>query len=73
MAVIKSYWGEGLGSQLMVELERIAKENKVMNIFLNSRDTAVGFYEKHNYQIVNKAEPLFGKIIHYRMEKKLNN
>ena len=73
MAVKKSYWGNGIGSKIIIELEKIAKKNKIFDIFLNSRESSVGFYEKHGFSIIKIVDSSFGDIIHYRMEKKLNN
>ena len=73
MAIKKSCRGKGLGSKMIVELEEIASNNKIKKIFLNSRENAIKFYKKNGYQIINQVDSSFGDIIHYRMEKNLEN
>ena len=69
MAIIKQFRSKGFGSKLIIELEKIAVENDMKKIFLNSRISAVNFYIKNGYQKIKKVSPSFGDIIHYRMEK----
>ena len=69
MAIVKQFRSKGFGSKLIKELEKIAVENDVKKIFLNSRISAVDFYLKNGYQKIKKVNPSFGDIIHYRMEK----
>ena len=69
MAMIKQFRSKGFGSKLITELEKIAVENDMKKIFLNSRISAVDFYLKNGYQKIKKVNPSFGDIIHYRMEK----
>ena len=69
MAIIKQFRSKGFGSKLIIELEKIAVENDMKKIFLNSRISAVDFYLKNGYQKIKKINPSFGDIIHYRMEK----
>ena len=69
MAITNENRTKGYGSNLMKELEKIALENKIKKIFLNSRISAVDFYLKNGYQKIKKVNPSFGDIIHYRMEK----
>ena len=71
MAVISEYQGKGIGKMLLNELENIALQQNIKKIVLDARAPAVGFYEHHNYRVVNKAHQLFGVIQHYRMEKQL--
>ena len=73
MAIKKSFSKSGLGSKIIIELEKIAINYKIKKIFLNSRKSAIEFYKKNGYSIINKVESSFGDIIHYRMEKVLDN
>tara|TARA_Y100001970_G_scaffold278435_1_gene384117 strand:- start:875 stop:1312 length:438 start_codon:yes stop_codon:yes gene_type:complete len=73
MAIKKIYRGEGLGTKMLSELEKIALTNKTKKIFLNSRENVTTFYRKNGYTVVGKADFSFRGIIHYKMEKKLNN
>ena len=68
MAIVKQFRSKGFGSKLIKELEKIAVENDVKKIFLNSRIKAVDFYLKNGYN-KKSVKPSFGDIIHYRMEK----
>ena len=73
MAIKKEFSSKGYGSRLIESLEKIALNKKIKKIFLNSRINAVTFYEKNGYQKTNKVNPSFGEIVHYRMEKILDN
>ena len=73
MAIKKSCRGKGLGSKIIMELEKVASNNKIKKIFLNSRENAIKFYQKNGYQIINQVDSSFEDIIHYRMEKTLEN
>ena len=69
MAVKNNFSRQGLGSKMITELEKLAEENKIKKIYLNSRINAVKFYENNGYSKIRKAKPSFGSIVHYRMEK----
>jgi GNAT superfamily N-acetyltransferase len=72
MAVEDGYQKKGIGSLIIKELERIALEAGASYIVLNSRDTAIPFYEKHGYNNINQTLTLFGSIPHHVMRKDLN-
>ena len=73
MAVKKAHRNRGIGVKLVSKLEIFTKGKKISKIFLNSRENAVRFYQKRGYSIIKKVKPSFGNIVHYRMEKVLNN
>ena len=73
MGIKKEFSRRGCGSTLIDSLEKIALDKKVGKIFLNSRINAISFYKKNGYEKINKVNPSFGKIVHYRMEKILDN
>ena len=73
MAVQKSHRRKGLGTKLILELEKIALINKIKMVFLNSRENAIEFYRKNGYSTICETDSPFGNIIHYRMEKNLDN
>lgn len=73
MAVQKSHREKGLGTKLILELEKIALVHKIKMVFLNSRENAIEFYKKNGYNTICKTDSPFGNIIHYRMEKNLDN
>ena len=69
MAVKNKFSRKGLGSKIILALEKIAVENNSKKIFLNSRENAIQFYEKNGYLKVKRVKSSFGSIVHYRMEK----
>ena len=71
MAVKNKFSRKGLGSKIILALEKIAVENNSKKIFLNSRENAIQFYEKNGYLKVKRVKSSFGSIVHYRMEKVL--
>ena len=71
MAVKNKFSRKGLGSKIVLALEKIAVENNSKKIFLNSRENAIQFYEKNGYLKVKRVKSSFGSIVHYRMEKVL--
>ena len=73
MAVDPAWACKGLGSRILAELERRAVEKGAERVVLNSRDEAQKFYRRHGYEVVGKADTLFGAIGHVRMEKALHS
>ncbi len=71
MAVEDGYQKQGIGSLIIKELERKAGESGAKYIVLNSRDTAIPFYEKHGYRTIKKTVKLFGSIPHHVMRKEV--
>ena len=71
MAVGEKEQKRGYGKKILLELERIAINNNISNIFLHSRKEAVNFYKKNNYRKVRKTHLLFNTIEHWLMEKKV--
>ena len=71
VVVLPEYRGMGLGSRVMTEAELWIKELSLGRAVIESRDCAVGFYEKLGYAVTD------GSIIHgdtfecVRMEKRL--
>ncbi len=71
MAVDERYRNRGIGSEMLKELERVAREKGAKYIVLEARENAVNFYLKNGYVIVKKSFLLFDSIQHYRMMKRL--
>ena len=71
MAVEKSAQGSGYGKMLMIEMEKYCRNDKVKEIILHARESAIPFYEKLSYQLQEPSYKLFGEIQHYLMSKKL--
>jgi predicted GNAT family N-acyltransferase len=71
MAVEPAHEGHGIGRQIVLALEAIARRHNCERIMLDAREPAVGFYEKLGYEIKTKSYLLFDSIQHYRMQKTL--
>jgi len=71
MAVARRYERHGIGRELIKTVERRAIESSHINIILDAREPAVGFYQKLGYVVIEKSYLLFDEIQHYRMIKNL--
>jgi ribosomal protein S18 acetylase RimI-like enzyme len=71
MAVAPEAAGTGLGQRVVAYLEAQARAAGLREIVLHSRETAVGFYEKLGYAVVEPSHLLFDEIQHFLMRKKL--
>lgn len=71
MAVEEGCQGKGIGGLVLGELEQRLKEGCATYVVLNSRDTAIPFYEKHGYHVIGDAPTMFGVIQHVKMRKDL--
>lgn len=69
VAVDTSIQGKGLGKLIMKAVENRSKEAGNTKMILHARDYAIPFYEKLNYNIVEKSYKLFDVLQHYLMEK----
>ena len=69
MAVEENWREKGIGSIVLIELEKIAIAKGAKKIILHARDNAVKFYEKNGYNVVKELHTLFGVIPHFLMEK----
>ena len=71
IVVIPEYRHRGLGSLVVKEAEKWAKELGYTTAVLESRDNKIPFYERMGY-VADMAEPVPGKVFTcYRMEKPL--
>ncbi|MCW8956521.1 MAG: GNAT family N-acetyltransferase [Gammaproteobacteria bacterium] len=71
MAVSENKQKQGLGQQILHTLEQYALNKKIKYIHLHARESAIGFYQKQGYQIIEKSHLLFSTIQHYNMLKTL--
>ncbi|HLL60416.1 MAG TPA: GNAT family N-acetyltransferase [Candidatus Nitrosocosmicus sp.] len=71
MAIDEKHNGKGIGSHILQKLERRAKKNKASYIVLHARETAIPFYEKNGYSILEKSHIFFGNIHHFKMIKNI--
>ena len=71
MAVTNSIQRKGLGSEIVLELENIAKNEGIQEMVLNARENAINFYLSLGYK---KKEPYKSDtgIPHITMRKKLS-
>ncbi|MEX0324386.1 MAG: GNAT family N-acetyltransferase [Puniceicoccaceae bacterium] len=70
IAVEEYLQGKGIGRIIMQKAEAILAEAGVDCLVLNSRDTAVGFYQRLGYEPVGEGFVEVG-IPHRRMEKRV--
>ncbi|MCE3279177.1 MAG: family N-acetyltransferase [Bacteroidetes bacterium] len=73
MGVKENTQGSGIGRKLIEYAESRAKEKGAGIIILQARETAVDFYKKCGYSIVEKSYLMWNEIQHYLMKKILNN
>ena len=71
MAIKTKYQGKGFGKMLILDLEKIAKQDGIKEIILQSREIAVKFYENLDYKVEKKTHLLFDDIQHFLMRKYL--
>lgn len=71
VAVLASYRGQSIGSQLIGVLEKDARQQGCHKAVLDAQCTAIEFYEKLGYVNVSEKPFLDAGIWHVRMEKEL--
>ena len=69
MAVEKQFRFQGIGSAILRDILRSAKDLNMESVFLNSQTKAMKFYEKFNFSS-DGEEFLEADILHVRMNKK---
>jgi hypothetical protein len=70
VAVAPETQGNGIGSQMVAESERLAREKGFGQMVLNARETAVAFYLHLDYELVGEPFIEVG-IPHRKMAKRL--
>lgn len=68
MAVAKKKQGSGIGHSLMSFAESLARDRGYKKIMMHARDSAIGFYERHGYE-VKGSQFIEISIAHHVMEK----
>jgi len=71
MAVLEQHQKKGFGEALLKYCENQIRNNKVEIIWFNARQTAIGFYEKYQYQKIGDGFEIADIGIHYVLFKKL--
>ena len=73
MAVDDAHQRKGVGTLMLGELEKRAKEKGAKYMVLNARENAIEFYKKNGYAVVERTYTLFGSINHFIMRKVLES
>lgn len=73
MAVLPEFRSHGLGGWLLHSVEQYLKGKGVFYMWMNARQAAVGFYERHGYQKIGTMFEIQGIGPHYRMHKNSAN
>ena len=71
MAVDADWRNQGIGLRILQLLEIYLLRNAAGTVVLNARTDAVGFYQKHGYQVDGDGPLLYGQIAHKKMRKRL--
>jgi len=67
LAVEKPFQRKGIGGKLMEAIHLTAMNQFLKYIILNARETALPFFEKMGYKIIEDGPLLFGEIKHKKM------
>lgn len=73
VVVVPGYRGRGLGTKAMKEAEQWIRELGFENIGVDSRVSAVGFYEKLGYEVIDPEIVISGPFECVCMKKKLSD
>ena len=69
MAVAEQARNQHIGSRLLHELELIAWTQDAEQLVLFARERALAFYQRHGYEVAEKAHLAYGDIQHFKMVK----
>jgi len=69
MAVSNDFQRNGIGTEMLKELEMRLTKKGAAEIILKAREEAVSLYQKQGYEIFDDGEVMFGEIAHYWMRK----
>ena len=71
ISVEPEWEGKGIGSIVLIKLEKIVTEKGAKRIIIHARNSAIEFYKKNGYTEVEPSYTLFGEIEHTLMEKRV--
>jgi N-acetylglutamate synthase-like GNAT family acetyltransferase len=71
MAVEEQFRHQGIGRMILSVLEDNVKKLGARRIIIDSRDSAVRFYESNGFVVIKESYLLYGKISHFTMVKEL--
>jgi len=72
MAVLPEFRSQGIGSAILNELVKIAKQQGLNEVFLHAQTSAIEFYQKHGF-IISSDEFMDAGIPHVTMRKPLTS
>ncbi|MCK5689556.1 GNAT family N-acetyltransferase [Myxococcota bacterium] len=70
MAVLDKWRGQGVGSELLVAMMQILKDEGIKEAWLNAQVQAIPFYERHGF-VAEGDVFLDADIPHYRMKRSI--
>ncbi|MBD3229205.1 MAG: GNAT family N-acetyltransferase [Candidatus Lokiarchaeota archaeon] len=71
LAVDELFQNKKIGTNLLSSIHMTARNKRFKYIILNARESAVGFFKKLGYSVVEPGPLLFGSIKHFKMKKRL--
>ena len=69
MAVSKNMRLNGVGAKILKDLINKAKLSNQKKVILHSRESAIDFYKKNGFILIEKSHKIFNSIQHFLMEK----
>ncbi len=72
MAVLKAYRQQGIGSEILLTLLGIAKQQHLKSVYLHAQVSAISFYEQHGF-VCNSSQFMDAGIPHKSMVKKITD
>ena len=69
MAVSKNMRLNGVGAKILKDLINKAKLSNKKKVILHSRESAIDFYKKNGFILIEKSHKIFNSIQHFLMEK----
>ncbi len=71
MAIASNFQKQGIGAKILKELIKYGEDKGLSKTVLSARETAIGFYEKFNFEPIGELySSLKTGIIHQKMELK---
>lgn len=67
LAVAENYRGKGIAGKIFEAIHLTAKNQFIRYLILNARESAVKFFEKIGYKVIDEGPLLFGEIKHKKM------
>ncbi|UQS87253.1 GNAT family N-acetyltransferase [Nicoliella spurrieriana] len=71
LAVYPDYQGHGIATQLLDQIEKLAKQRGLSGVTLDCREHLIPFYEKHGFELLGRSNSNFGGIEWFGMQKNI--